>query len=196
MLYHLQRELLGPTIFDHKSFALDLFHSDGLGQSKEGPTRLDALRPFGPTLLLERWIIPVLCYSAPLLLRLGQHADVAQLAAAYNRTTAPALFCLFQYQAFGLAKTLPSRLPCRLETGSDVPREGQNLETQTAGGPKPGNLSILLMFSPPGCPAFDPQEGWRLDGSRIMLAETSASLLATGAVELVVTRSERRIRCC
>ncbi|CAK9031841.1 unnamed protein product [Durusdinium trenchii] len=53
------------------------------------------------------WIIPVLCYSAPLLLRLGQHADVAQLAAAYNRTTAPALFCLFQYQA--LAKFLQNQ---------------------------------------------------------------------------------------
>ena len=31
---------------------------------------------------------------------LGQNAEVAQLAAKYNRTTAPALFCLFQYQAY------------------------------------------------------------------------------------------------
>lgn len=32
---------------------------------------------------------------------LGQSSEVAELAAAYNRTTAPALFCLFQYQAAG-----------------------------------------------------------------------------------------------
>ena len=37
--------------------------------------------------------------SAQLLVHLGQNLQVAQLAADYNRTTAPALFCLFQYQA-------------------------------------------------------------------------------------------------
>jgi len=53
------------------------------------------------------WIIPILLCSAQLLLLLGQNAEVAQLAANYNRTTAPALFCLFQYQA--LAKFLQNQ---------------------------------------------------------------------------------------
>ena len=48
-----------------------------------------------------RWIIPILFCSAQLLMLLGQSSEVAELAAAYNRTTAPALFCLFQYQAAG-----------------------------------------------------------------------------------------------
>ncbi|CAJ1407598.1 unnamed protein product [Effrenium voratum] len=53
------------------------------------------------------WIIPVLFCSESILIRLGQSPDVASLAAAYNRTTAPALFFYFQYQA--LAKFLQNQ---------------------------------------------------------------------------------------
>jgi len=45
------------------------------------------------------WIVPLLCSSEWLLCALGQDPLVSSLAAAYNRTSAPALLCLFQFQA-------------------------------------------------------------------------------------------------
>ena len=64
----------------------DVFHQTALGTILWEPK------------IVLRWIIPILFCSAQLLILLGQNTEVAQLAAAYNRTTAPALFCLFQYQ--------------------------------------------------------------------------------------------------
>lgn len=73
-----------------RSFEFLLFH-DWLSQWKVKSLVSGCVR--------VRWIIPILFCSAQLLMLLGQSSEVAQLAAAYNRTTAPALFCLFQYQA-------------------------------------------------------------------------------------------------
>jgi len=45
------------------------------------------------------WIVPVLLSSEALLKSIGQDSVVSSLAAAYNRASAPALFCYFQFQA-------------------------------------------------------------------------------------------------
>ncbi|CAE7263011.1 slc47a1 [Symbiodinium natans] len=106
-LGNMMQNCLGLSIGWGILAALDSFVSQAYGAGNQEVACAHFQRGrFIATLQLV-WIIPTLLSSERLLLSLGQGAEVSMLASHYNRATAPALFCLFQYQA--LAKFLQNQ---------------------------------------------------------------------------------------
>lgn len=98
-LGNMMQNCLGLSIAWGLLGALDTFVSqaNGAGQADLACTYLQRGRIIASLQLL--WIIPVLFSSEALLTCIGQDKLVSSLAAAYNRASAPALFCYFQFQA-------------------------------------------------------------------------------------------------